>query len=196
LEYLPDQLQVVRAIHDERCTIQHQRYGRCLPFGDAVGDRWERARHLANEPRVSIGNDVSIYDSAVLFFGSGLSIGDGTWIGPHVVLDGALAQLSIGAYVSVSAGVQIYTHDSVAWALTRGSAPYASRPTTIGSHCHIGPNAVIYSGVTIGDGSLIGANSVVTKDVPPGTWVSGVPATPIRRIVVDGQSFRFEPLDE
>ena len=51
----------------------------------------------------------------------------------------------------------------------------------IGSDVWIGYEAVILSGVTIGDGAVIGARAVVTKDVPPYTIVGGVPARPIRR---------------
>lgn len=51
----------------------------------------------------------------------------------------------------------------------------------IGSDVWIGYEAVILSGVTVGDGAIIGARAVVTKDVPPYTIVGGVPARPIRR---------------
>ncbi len=51
----------------------------------------------------------------------------------------------------------------------------------IGSDVWIGYEAVILSGVTIGDGAIIGTRAVVTKDVPPYTIVGGVPARPIRR---------------
>lgn len=51
----------------------------------------------------------------------------------------------------------------------------------IGNDVWIGYEAVILSGVTIGDGAIIGARAVVTKDVPPYTIVGGVPAKPIRR---------------
>lgn len=51
----------------------------------------------------------------------------------------------------------------------------------IGSDVWIGYEAVIMSGVTIGDGAIIGARSVVTKDIPPYTIVGGVPARQIRR---------------
>ena len=51
----------------------------------------------------------------------------------------------------------------------------------IGNDVWIGYDAVILSGVTIGDGAIIGTRSVVTKDVPPYTIVGGVPAKPIRK---------------
>lgn len=51
----------------------------------------------------------------------------------------------------------------------------------IGNDVWIGYEAVILSGVTIGDGAIIGARAVVTKDVPPYTIVGGVPAKPIRK---------------
>lgn len=51
----------------------------------------------------------------------------------------------------------------------------------IGNDVWIGYEAVVLSGVTIGDGAIIGTRAVVTKDVPPYTIVGGVPATPIRK---------------
>ena len=53
--------------------------------------------------------------------------------------------------------------------------------TVVGNDVWIGYEAVILSGVTIGDGAVIGARAVVTKDVPPYTIVGGAPAQPIRR---------------
>ena len=51
----------------------------------------------------------------------------------------------------------------------------------IGNDVWIGYEAVVMSGVTIGDGAIVGARAVVTKDVPPYTIVGGVPAKPIRK---------------
>ena len=53
--------------------------------------------------------------------------------------------------------------------------------TVIGNDVWIGYEAVILSGVTIGDGAIIGARAVVTRDIPPYTIAAGVPAKPIRR---------------
>ena len=55
----------------------------------------------------------------------------------------------------------------------------------IGNDVWIGYEAVIFPGVTIGDGAVIGTRALVTKDVPPYTIVGGVPAKPIRK--------RFDP---
>ena len=55
-------------------------------------------------------------------------------------------------------------------------------PTRIGANTWLGANVVVTSGVTIGERCVIGANSVVTKDVEPHTIAAGVPARPLRRI--------------
>ena len=61
----------------------------------------------------------------------------------------------------------------------------------IGNDVWIGYEAVILAGVTIGDGAIIGARAVVTKDVPPYTIVGGVPAKPIRKRFSDSDISRL-----
>jgi acetyltransferase-like isoleucine patch superfamily enzyme len=55
-------------------------------------------------------------------------------------------------------------------------------PTRIGSNCWFGVNCVVNAGVTIGDRCVVGANSVVTRDLPPGVIAAGAPARVIREI--------------
>ncbi|MGX7927492.1 acyltransferase [Tsuneonella sp. HG094] len=140
---------------------------RTLPFGDYVSDRWEKARSLG------FGDGTSVYDSAHVF--GNVTVGRDTWIGPFTVLDGS-GGLSIGSNCSISAGVQIYSHDTVEWATSGGSAPNAYAATAIGDNCYIGPNTIIAKGVTIGTGAIIGANSLVLDDVPAGAKAFGTPA--------------------
>ena len=66
--------------------------------------------------------------------------------------------------------------------------------TVIGNDVWIGYEAVIMSGVTVGDGAIIGTRAVVTKDVPPYTIVGGVPAKPIRRRFDDATVDKLETL--
>jgi acetyltransferase-like isoleucine patch superfamily enzyme len=145
---------------------------RTLPFGDYVVDRWEKARLLG------FGEGTSIYDSSVVI--GDVMVGSHTWIGPFTVLDGS-GGLRIGSYCSISAGVQIYTHDSVEWAVSGGAKPIERCTTTIGSRCYIGPNTIVAKGVTIGDGCIVGANSLVLIDIPSGKKAYGTPC----RVVSD-----------
>lgn len=151
----------------------HREWRRDLPLGDYVSDRWERARALG------FGKDVSIYDSAVVL--GDVSVGERTWIGPNVVLDGS-GGLSIGSNCSISAGVQIYSHDTVRWAVTGGEAPYEKAATKIGDNCYIGPQTVVTKGVAIGDGCIIGANSLVNADIPAGSKAFGSPCRIVGRV--------------
>ena len=57
-----------------------------------------------------------------------------------------------------------------------------AKPVTIGNDCWFGANVVVCPGVTIGDNSVIGAGSVVTRDIPPNSFAAGVPAKVIRMI--------------
>lgn len=142
------------------------RYKRTLPLADYVVDRWEKARELG------FGEGTSIYDS-VLVLGD-VTVGRGSWIGPFVVLDGS-GGLTIGSHCSISAGVQIYSHDTVRWAATGGGAPPDRAPTVIGDNCYIGPQTVVAKGVRIGDGCVVGANSLVLHDLPPRSKAWGTP---------------------
>jgi len=110
-----------------------------------------------------------------------VKVGENSHVGPWTFLDGT-AGLEIGDYVSIAAGVHIYTHHSMEWALTRGKLPYEKAPTQIRDCCYIGPQAVIGMGVTIGPHAVVGANAFVNKDVEPWTMVAGTPAKVVRRL--------------
>lgn len=147
-----------------------------MPWGDYFVDRWEKAKELG------FGEGSSIYDSALVF--DNVKVGAKTWIGPFVVLDGS-GGLEIGANCSISSGVQIYSHDSVKWAISGGKASYEYAPTRIGNNCYIGPNVIISKGVVIGDGCIIGANSVVMSNIPPHSKAVGAPCTVIGTVGYD-----------
>ena len=107
-----------------------------------------------------------------------MQVGKNTWIGPNVVLDGS-SGLKIGDNCSISAGVQIYTHDTVDWATSGGKEEFKRGMTVIKNDCYIGPNSVVSCGVTIGHKAVVGSNSFVSQDILEGTKVAGNPAKQI-----------------
>jgi len=143
------------------------KWKRVLPFGDNVVDRWEKARLLG------FGKNASIYDSSLVF--GDVIVGNDVWVGPFTILDGSGGKLVIGDYSCISAGVQIYTHDTVQKTISAGRAEKECAPTRIGERCYIGPYTVITKGVTIGDGCTIGAFSLVSHDIPPNSKAFGIP---------------------
>jgi acetyltransferase-like isoleucine patch superfamily enzyme len=78
----------------------------------------------------------------------------------------------IGPWSYVTFGATILSHDMVR---------RVRFDTRIGANCFIGARSIIMPGVTVGDGSIVAAGAVVTRDVEPGTIVAGNPATVIKR---------------
>lgn len=141
-------------------------WNRSVPLGDLIVDRWEKAKFLG------FGEGTSIYDSSLVI--GEVKVGKNTWIGPFTVLDGS-GRLEIGDNCSISAGVQVYSHDSVRTALSSGTEVLDRAPVRIGSNCYLGPNVVVAKGVSIGDRCVIGANSLVMRDIPPDSKAYGSP---------------------
>lgn len=161
--------------HNLRDAMRIQ-WHRDLPFCELMFDRWERARSLG------FGEGTSIYHNSYVF--GDVKVGKNTWIGMFTLLDGS-GGLEIGDNCSISAGVHIYTHDSIKWAISGGKAEYEHAPVKIEDCCYIGPYVVITKGVKIGHHSIVGAYSLVNKDVLPYTKVAGNPAIVVGRVNVE-----------
>ena len=156
-----------------------------LPLDELIFDRWEKAR------RLGFGKGTSVYHNSYIY--GNVKVGKNTWIGPFTVLDGE-GILEIGDSCSISSGVQIYTHNSVKWAISGGKEFYEKKTVKIGNCCFIGANSVIKDGVSIGDHSVVGACSFVNKEVPPYSIVAGTPAKIVGNVVVDNKgniSFKY-----
>ncbi len=154
------------------------------PFGELLFDRWEKAKFLKAKKGSSIYHNNYVAGK--------VKIGKNTWVGPFAILDGTGGGLKIGDFCSISSGVQIYTHNTVDWALTGGKAKRKTKPVTIGNNCYIGPNTIINMGVKIGSGCLIGAQSYVNKDIPPKSIVFGIPAKIVGKVKVKGTQVSFD----
>ena len=138
-------------------------------------------RILAARIFKSCGDGVIFHHDVLFNRGDNITIGDHSLINRRVMLDDRAA-IDIGPFVMVSAGVTIETHTHP---FTDFSLPiaYAGReglPVSVGANTVLGYNAVVMAGTRIGYRCIVGANSVVTKDVPDYTVVGGVPAQVIK----------------
>lgn len=134
-----------------------KRYQRSVSLGDILTQRWQNADDYG------FGEGTSCYDNVLII--NDVTIGKNTWIGPNVVLDGS-GKLTIGNNVTISAGVQIYTHNSLYATGPLDDRNIPRKSTIIGDNVYIGPNSIITMGVVIGDNAIIGALSYVDKSLP------------------------------
>lgn len=158
-------------------------WDRSLPFADALFDRWERAAALG------FGTGTSVYDSAAIF--GNVVVGEETWIGPNTLLDGSGEPLTIGSHCNISAGVQIYTHDSAHRRVSFGSLPLSSAAVRIGEGTYVGSQSIVAPGVKIGRRCIVGANSLVNADIADMSFVAGPPARLIGNVVGEGSDTRI-----
>lgn len=126
------------------------------------------AKDLHLEPPFYCDYGVQIYAAENVFINFGA-----------VILDGA--KVTIGANTLIAPGVHIYTAQHPLDAADRAMWEDC-KPVTIGEQCWIGGHATICPGVTIGNRSVIGAGSVVTKDIPDDCLAVGNPARVIRKL--------------
>lgn len=132
-------------------------------YGCEIGDDCIIGAFVEIRRNVKIGNKVKIQASA--FIPEGVIIEDEVFIGPHVCFTNDLFPRA-----TTDKGVLKKGHD---WQTT---------PTRVCKKASIGAAATIICGITIGEGAMIGAGSVVLKDVPPWTVVVGSPAKIIKTL--------------
>ncbi|MFD2873869.1 acyltransferase [Mucilaginibacter ximonensis] len=137
---------------------------------------------------ITVGDNVSIARDSILFCtgviaqkGKGIVIGNRTGIGARAFLAGQ-GGIVIGDDVITGPNIQIFSenhnfHDLNQTIRQQGVTKHA---TIIGNNCWIGGGATILAGVTVGDGCVIAAGSVVNKSVPANSVVAGVPAKVIK----------------
>lgn len=129
------------------------------------------------------GAGVVFHHNVLFSSGRNIELGDGVFLNRDVMLDDR-DRLTIGDHTMLAAGVTIETHGHVYDDFSRPimHSGRTRAPVSVGRDCLIGYNAVVLSGITIGDRCIVASNSVVAKDVPDRTIVGGVPAKEIKRI--------------
>lgn len=113
-------------------------------------------------------------------YGYNIHLGSGAFLNFNcIVLD--VVEVSIGDRTQIGPAVQILTPDHPRDSKQRRAGLEFGRPVRIGSDVWIGGGAILLPGITVGDGAIIGAGSVVTRDVAAGATVVGNPAKPLSR---------------
>ena len=166
-----------------------------------VGDVAQFANDRGNPDHITIGEKCAILGSFSVFAQGGeITIGPKSFVGPGARI-WSWASVKIGSYVLISHNVNI--HDSISHSLSWRERreeidrilpdlnlyahPYdlQARPIVIEDDVWIGFGASIIGGVRIGRGAIIGAGTMVTKDVPPFTLVVGNPMRVVRQLSED-----------
>lgn len=119
-----------------------------------------------------------VYSDCEIRNPSELHIGKGSVVGNNAILD-ARAGITIGNNVVLASNVSIWTLQHDYRDPEFRCLPEHYGPVTINDRAWIGPNVVILHDVVIGEGAVVAAGAVVTKDVPPFTLVGGIPAKAI-----------------
>jgi len=179
------------------CVIGHPNAGEL--------NELKKSGRVKSKDKTIIGQDcviragAAIYSSATIgrnvIFGhnvlirEGVTIGDRCKIGTNVVIDG---NSTIGDNVSIQTGVYICTYSTVEEGVFLGPCcvftndkyvmqkPFKLIGPTVKKGASIGANALLFPGITVGAGAVIGSQSMVNKDVPPKTIFVGIPAKKLR----------------
>lgn len=128
-------------------------------------------------PKLFIGDNVFLNRAHKIGPNWGIiEFGNDVKLGSNVRID-YVGKVIIGSHVDISNGVTIFSHTHNPWDMThKEKCETMPAITTISNNVWIGTNAIIMAGVTIGEHSVIGAGSIVTRDVPPNYIVAGNPA--------------------
>jgi len=146
-------------------------------YNGALAEPSSVRRALLMERLAAVGADVVIRPPFHCDYGYNIHLADGVFLNFNcVILD--VVEVTIGARTQIGPAVQIYAADHPRDADARRAGLEFGRPVHIGSDVWVGGAAIILPGIRIGDGAVIGAGSVVTRDVEPGQTVVGNPARP------------------
>ena len=144
-------------------------------------DQQEERTRLIRELIPVAGRDTWIEPPFFCDYGTNITLGDKVFFNFNcVVLD--VAPVRIGSWVLCGPGVQIYAATHPLTAAERRTGLELGKPVEIGDDVWIGGGAIICPGVRIGARSVIGAGSVVTREIPSGVFAAGNPCRIIRQV--------------
>lgn len=159
---------------------------------DFQGDDWkQRLDELIIDVLGSAGENITVLPPFHCDFGKNIKVGKNFFANYNLtVLD--VAEVVIGDNVFIAPNVSIYTAGHPIHPKSRNSMYEYGIPITIGDNCWIGGSVVICPGVNIGSGTVIGAGSVVTCDIPDNVVAAGNPCRVLRQITDDDMKYYFK----
>ncbi len=167
-----------RPAGDAELTADMVRADRLMRTYNATGaDEVEHRAMLLRDLLGYVGADVVIRPPFHCDYGSNIRLGRGVFLNfGCVFLD--VVEIEIGDGTQIGASVQVLTADHPRDPALRRQGLELGKPVRIGRNVWIGSGALVLPGVVVGDDAIIGAGSVVTRDVPAGVTVVGNPARP------------------
>src|SRR5262245_20977698 len=157
--------------------------GRCRSLLHAFNGETdeERREGVIRELLGRVGRDSFIQPPFACDYGYNVQLGDGVFINFNaVILD--CAPVTIGDGTQIGPGVQLLAADHPRDAEKRRTLRELARPVSIGANVWLGAASIVLPGVTVGDGSIIGAGTVVTRDSPGGVLAVGNPCRVVREL--------------
>ncbi len=154
---------------------------KCFVLNSLKQSQKAERQKLFRELLGSVGESFSILSPFRCDLGFNIHIGE-NFIANYNLLILDEAEVRIGDNVMIGPNCSLITVTHHPDALERNKGLMRGLPITIGNNVWIAANVVVLPGVTIGDNAIVGAGSVVTKDVEPNTVVAGNPAKFIRKI--------------
>ena len=153
----------------------------CFELNQTRPSNTEKREKIINQLIPNCGKDVSILSPFYADYGIYSSIGEGSFINHGAYLmDGG--KITIGSHCFIGPNCGMYTAIHAYDSQQRNAGIEKALPICIGDDCWIGADVTILPGVHIGKGSVIGAKSVVTKDIPEGVIALGNPCRVLREI--------------
>lgn len=177
----------------ELAALRQKGKALCWEINNLHPDKLEERAALLKQLFGSIGENVWLEPPIYCAYGSNVTVGDETYFnfGTTLVDDW---KITIGSHVLFAPNVSIAVTNHPMHPALRPHGEMYARPVVIEDWVWLGTGAIICPGVTIGEGSVIGAGSVVTRDIPPYVFAAGNPCKVIRPLTDRDKEYYFRDM--
>lgn len=140
---------------------------------------------IGRKNKILIGDNVKLFGWLISENGI-ITIGDNSSIHSNTIIR-SMNNIKIGSYCDIGSNCYIQDHNSMSLNYKEReklSGEIINKPITIGDHVWIGRQTMIFKGVSIGDRTIIGAGSIVTRNIPADSIAAGNPAKVVKKILI------------